>query len=52
MKSDDKKVHGFWNVLKEETGGLPGQEGWNSADVTQFTSILNCSNDLIAISME
>ena len=53
MKSDDNKnVHGFWNVLKQEFGGLPGQEGWNSADVTQFTSILNCSNDLIAVSME
>lgn len=53
MKSDNnKKMHGFWSVLKEEFDDLPGQEGWNSADVTQFTSILNCYNDLIAISME
>lgn len=53
MKSKgNKKVHGFWKVLKEEFDDLPGQEGWNSADVTQFTSELNCSDDLIAISME
>lgn len=46
---DSEKVHGFWKVLKEEIGCLPGHEGWKRANVTQFTSTLNCYNDLIAI---
>lgn len=45
-------VHGFWSTLKKETGGLPGQERWISANATQFTPVLNCFGDLIAISIE
>lgn len=43
------RVHRFWKVLAEQNGSLPGQEKWKSANVTQWTSILNRHGDRVGI---
>lgn len=42
-------VHPFWILLKEKTGGLPGQERWKSANRPQWTKEVNEYNDRIMV---
>lgn len=39
----------FWLLLKNETGGLPGQERWIRRNATQWTDIVNNEGDRIGI---
>lgn len=39
----------FWLLLKNETGGLPGQEKWISRSAVQWTDILSNDGDRISV---